>query len=219
MSEASPQRRSWIETLSSLTPLILGLLVTGVGATFTQIYNYRQLQLNQLAALDKFRPLLTSEKPEEREFAYASFAALGYDELALKMISLKNDGAGRAVVQDISASGAGIAKVTATQILQSIPARVYLHIGEESLRPVGNAVVQALSQAGLQPMGIENISGKAGVPNQTQVRFFNDADRPVAESVASLLTAQGVKGVVTVNNQGLKAKPGTIEVWFSKEIQ
>lgn len=68
-------------------------------------------------------------------------------------------------------------------------------------------------------MGIENISGKAGVPNQTQVRFFNDADRPVAESVASLLTAQGVKGVVTVNNQGLKAKPGTIEVWFSKEIQ
>lgn len=215
----APQKRSWIDVLAALTPLILGVLVTGVGAAFTQVYNYRQLQLNQLTALDKFRPMLISEKVEEWEFAYASFAALGYEELALKIIAVKNDGAGRAVAQDISVSGAGAVKQTAEQVLTSIPAQVYLHIGEESARKLSNDVAQALSQIGLQPMGTENVAGKAGTPNDTQVRFFNQADRAVAESVASVLKAQGIAGATTVSNEKLKAKPGTVEVWFGKDIK
>lgn len=219
MADTPTQRKSWLDVLAALTPLILGLLVTGVGALFTQVYNYRQLELNRLTALDKLRPLPTSEKPADREFAYASFIALGYEELALKMISLKQDGAGRAAALDISNSGAPAARATASELLASIPAQVYLHIGDESVRPLSDAVSAALSEAGLQPMGTENIAGKAGTPNQTQVRFFNEADRATAETIASLLRAQGVSGAIAADVASLKGRPGTLEVWFGKDVR
>ncbi len=93
------------DKLSSLTPLLIGLAVTGVGTYFTNIYNYRQLQLNQVEALDKLRPLLNSEKSEDRAFAYFAFTALGYEDLAVRMISVKQDDAGgRAVLEQIGKS-------------------------------------------------------------------------------------------------------------------
>ena len=39
------------DILSSLTPLIIGLSVTGVAAVFTHIYNFRQLQLAQIQSI------------------------------------------------------------------------------------------------------------------------------------------------------------------------
>ncbi len=219
MAESPAQKKSWIEVLAVLTPLILGLLVTGVGAAFTQVYNYRQLQLNQLAALDKFRSMLVSDKPEEREFAYASFAALGYEELALKMISLKQDGAGRAVAQEISISGAANARSTATAVLAMIPAQVYLHVGDEEARSKSDTIARKLSAAGFQAMGTENIAGKAGTPNSTQVRFFHEADKPNADAITSLLHSQGIADAAAVNKNNLKARPGTIEVWFGKDTK
>ncbi len=216
MSE-SP-KKSWLEVLSSLTPLILGVLITGLGAFFTQVYNYRQLQINQLSALDKFRPLLTSEKPEEREFAYASFAALGYETLALKMIDLKRDGAGRAVAQAIQSTGDASAQAAATETLAKIPAQVFLHIGDESQRAKAQANSRTLEEAGFQPMGIENVAAKGGVvPSKSQVRFFNDADKANAEAIANLLQHQGVADI-TAQKIALKARPGTIEVWLSRSV-
>src|SRR4051812_9011951 len=105
--EPSRTKKAWWEIVATLTPLMIGLGVTGVGAYFTQVYNFQQLQLNQLSALDKFRTLLVSESPSDREFAYASFAALGYEGLAVKLIKLKQDSAGRAVAQDIKSGATG----------------------------------------------------------------------------------------------------------------
>lgn len=218
MPEMSVPRKSGLEMLASLTPLILGVLVTGLGAFFTQVYNYRQLQLNQLTALDKFRSLLVSEKSEEREFAYASFAALGYEKLALKMIDLKRDGAGRAVAQEIKSTGDATAKAAATETLAKIPTQVFLQIGDEAQRAKAQAVSLALESAGFQPMGIENVSSKAGVPLKSQVRFFNEGDQANAETVATLLQHQGVADATAQKNGVLKARPGTIEVWFSKSV-
>jgi hypothetical protein len=99
------KRKDLWDKLSALTPLILGILVTGVGAFFTNIYNFRQLQLNQIAALDKLRPLLTSDNPQEREFAYSSFVALGYEDTAIKIISIKKDQSGRAVLEQLRERG------------------------------------------------------------------------------------------------------------------
>jgi len=218
MPDPSVPRKSWLDVLSSLTPLILGMLVTGLGAFFTQVYNYRQLQLNQLTALDKFRPLLVSEKADEREFAYASFAALGYEALALKMIDLKRDGAGRAVALEIKSSGDATVKAAATETLAKIPAQVFLHIGDEGQRAKGNALALALQGAGYQPMGIENVSGRAGVPAKSQVRFFNEGDKANAEAVADLIRQQGIPDVAAQQIGGLKARPGTIEVWLSRNL-
>jgi hypothetical protein len=91
------------DKIGSLTPLLIGLAVTGVGTYFTNIYNFRQLQLNQVEALDKMRPLLASEKVEDRTFAYSAFAALGYEDLAIRMIRVQHDDAGgREVLTQIS---------------------------------------------------------------------------------------------------------------------
>ncbi len=84
-------RKDFWDKLSSATPLLIGILVTGVGAIFTQIYNFQQLQLNQILALEKLRPLLVSDRPEDREFGYTSFAALGYEETAIRIIKVKKD--------------------------------------------------------------------------------------------------------------------------------
>ena len=218
MPDVPTPRKSWLDVLASLTPLILGVLVTGLGAFFTQVYNYRQLQLNQLTALDKFRPLLVSEKPDEREFAYASFAALGYEALALKMIDLKRDGAGRAVAQEIKSTGDATVKAAAAKTLAKIPAQIFLHIGDEAQRAKGNTLAAALQGAGYQPMGIENVSGRAGVPAKSQVRFFNEGDKANAEAVADLLRQQGIADVAAQQIGGLKARPGTIEVWLSRNV-
>jgi hypothetical protein len=121
MSDAQEKRKDLWDKLASITPLVLGIAVTGMGALFTQVYNYRQLQLNQITALDKLRPLLTSDKPEEREFGYASFAALGYEEVAVRIIQIKKDQSGRTVLVELQkSSGNPQLQANATDALKSL---------------------------------------------------------------------------------------------------
>ena len=108
------------DIISALTPLIIGILVTGVGAVFTHIYNFRQLQLNQIAALDKLRPLLTMESPQDREFAYTSFVALGYEKLAIRLIELQKDQTGRNVLTQLATTGPAETREKATAALRTL---------------------------------------------------------------------------------------------------
>jgi HEAT repeat protein len=119
MSDQENKKDIW-DKLAALTPLVLGLAVTGVGGFFTQVYNYHQLQLNQIEALDKLRPLLTSAKPEEREFGYASFAALGYEKVAIRMIGLNKDQSGRPVLVQLKNSGSSEVRTSASDALKSL---------------------------------------------------------------------------------------------------
>ena len=206
--------KRWYEVLGLLTPLILGVCVTGVGAVFTHVYNDRQLQINQLTALDKLRPLLESEKPLEREFGYQMFAALGYEHLALKLIQLKNDSAGRPVAQVIAISGNAAAKSEASAVLLTVPARVYLHIAADSQRPRATELQEVLLQKGFATQGIENVTSKA--PKRTDIRYFNDQDRPTAEAIAGVLKEKGISNMVVNRVSGLSARPGSLEVWFAE---
>jgi hypothetical protein len=79
-NEENKKKDIW-DKITAITPLLIGLLITGIGAIFTNIYNFRQLQLNEIAILDKFRPLLISKNPQEREFAYSTFVAVGQERL------------------------------------------------------------------------------------------------------------------------------------------
>ena len=109
------------DKLSSLTPLLIGLCVTGVGAIFTNVYNNRQLQLNQIQALDKLRPLLVSDKPEDRAFAYASFSALGYEQVAIGIIQAKQDSSGgRGVLVQLTKTGTEENRALASQALTGL---------------------------------------------------------------------------------------------------
>ncbi|HWE53610.1 MAG TPA: hypothetical protein VG273_27720 [Bryobacteraceae bacterium] len=115
-----PGRKDFWDKIGAATPLVLGLLVTGIGAIFTQTYNNRQLDLNKLEALDKLRPLLTSAKPEEREFGYSSFRALGYEELAIQIIKSTKDQSGRVVLQDIAKTAPPAIKSQADAALKTL---------------------------------------------------------------------------------------------------
>jgi len=127
-AEENPKKKDGWEILAALTPLILGLAVTGVGAIFTHLYNQRQLefnqlknereiQLNQIQALDKLRPLLTSENPQDREFAYSSFVLMGYEKVVLKMISSTKDPSGKSVAEDLLKSSDETIRNSAQQTL------------------------------------------------------------------------------------------------------
>jgi hypothetical protein len=198
---------------------LIGIFVTGGGAYFTKLYNDRQLQLTQLSALDKFRPLLLSDDPAEREFAYASFRELGYEQLALRIIDLKRDPAGRAVVQDIEQTGSADARQFASMALKMLPVQVYLHIGNAGQESRAKSVAAALQEAGLKSMGIENVAGKASLPDVTQVRYFNEADKDVANKVLDILKSNGVQSSETRLLTFLRAPPGSLEIWFASEIE
>lgn len=219
MADEIVRKKPWHEILVALTPLILGLAVTGVGAFFTQVYNYRQLEVNQLNVLDKFRPLLVSENPFDREFAYASFTALGHEQLALKLIQMKQDSAGRSVAQQIKLSGSGVAKAEATAALSVIPVQVFLQIASEVQRERAKEVVAALQLRGYIAPGIENISGKADSPKKTNVRYFNEGDKPIAEAIASILKEKGVADAYAYHVPQFKVKPGSLEVWFAADVK
>ncbi|MGH8477052.1 MAG: SPOR domain-containing protein [Methylococcales bacterium] len=210
-------KKTWWEVLAALTPLILGICVTGIGVFFTNVYNFRQLQLNQLSALEKFRGLLVSENPYDREFAYASFAALGYENLAIKLINLKDDSAGRAVVQEIKLSGSASAKVEAASALPTLPVQVYIQIAAEEQREKAQQIRNVLQQKGYVAPGIENISGKADIPKNTNVRYFNEEDKSIADAVVSILKEHGISSAYAYRVSRLKVKPGSLEIWFSAD--
>jgi hypothetical protein len=219
MPDEVTKQKPWYEVLAALTPLILGLCITGVGTFFTQVYNFRQLQITQLNALDKFRSQLVSENPYDREFAYASFAALGHEQLALKLIQLKQDSAGRSVAQEIKLSGSATAKAEASAALSTIPAQVYVQIASESQREKAKEVVAALQQRGYVTPGIEDVSGKADSPKNTNVRYFNDEDKAAAEAIAAILKEKGIATAYAYRVAQFKVKPGSLEVWFSADTR
>jgi hypothetical protein len=209
--------KKWHEILASLTPLILGLAATAVGAIFTQVYNFRQLELTQLSALEKFHSLLVSENPYDREFAYASFSALGYEQLALRIIQMKQDTAGRAVLEEIKQSGSTIAKQQASDALVSVPARVLLHVGSEAQKERAKAIVSKLQEGGFIVPAIENVFGTAQLPLKTNVRYFNTEDKTSAEAITQILKSHGVPDAYEDNVTRFKVRPGSLEVWFSPD--
>lgn len=211
----SPIKKPWYEVLATLTPLIVGVCVTGVGAFYTHVNNSRQLQLNQITALDKFRPLLLSESNADREFAYASFAALGYESLALKIIQTKQDPAGRAVAEDIKESGSGADKAEAVAALASIPARVFIHVGTENQRVAATALGETLKRQGFAVQGVEKV---AAVPSATSVRYFNEEDRAAADAIATTLKQNGAADAVAQRVTRYKVRPGSLEVWLSAAV-
>src|SRR6266481_3866633 len=95
------RRKDIWDKIAAVTPLVLGLIVTGGAAIFGYLHNARQDKLAEIAALEKLQPKLTSEEPGDHEFAYTAFAALGYGDLALRLIRLRNDEKAADVVNSI----------------------------------------------------------------------------------------------------------------------
>jgi len=114
--------KGFLATLIALQPLLAGVLIAGVGTIATIIYNNHQLQLVQLNALDKYRTYLASTDPQEREFGYQAFLALGQESFVAKLIGIKKDPAGEDVLITITEQSKDpAARAVARQSLLSLP--------------------------------------------------------------------------------------------------
>jgi hypothetical protein len=105
----SPNPKDFWDKISSITPLLIGFFVTAVGTYLGQLHNLRQDKLAEVNALEKFQHLLESNDPVQREFGYASFAALGYEQLAIKLSSLTRDQAAKTILESIKQSNPSLA--------------------------------------------------------------------------------------------------------------
>jgi hypothetical protein len=114
-SDKKTGRDLW-DKLSSITPLVTGILITGMGTVATIIYNNRQQEilrlqnasekvrldsdaahqhtLQRIEALDKNMKYLISKDPRERQLGYFNFSALGFRSEALQIIAMSKDSAG-----------------------------------------------------------------------------------------------------------------------------
>lgn len=152
---ADEGKKDFWDKLSALTPLILGLAVTGLGAIFTQRFNEHQLQLNKIEALDKLRPLLSSSKPEERAFGYTAFSSLGYEKIAIQIIALNKDESGRPLLLEAQKSGSPEVKEQATGALDSLnKARMLVNIGEFGTTNAQEAAQKAKASGNLDEMKV-----------------------------------------------------------------
>jgi hypothetical protein len=182
------------DKLAALTPLIIGLLVTGVGATFTNIYNYRQLQLNQITALEKLRPLLVSKEAQDREFGYSAFVALGYEQIAIKIIASSQDQSGRKILNKLATSSEDAVKDSARSALKDIDeaARLVNKFEFGSVDGIASWIQRGKSIA--LEYGVKTKLGEALIADTTVQAGASRAKR-IAEAVTAQLKGSPSSGV------------------------
>jgi hypothetical protein len=243
-SEPAAPKKQWYEILSVLTPLIVGIFVTFSGIVITNEFNQKQLQinsannvtklkiddintkrqlkLNEVTLLDKFHAKLISKDDDDRTYAYAMFDYLGHTELAIKIGAGRNDTALRPVLENVIAASDKEYSKLSKDLLTSIPAKIYLHIGNKSQHDQASKIEAALKDQKFLVQGIENLNGKATMPNITDVRYFNAEDLAAAESIKKILEENGIIEVKLnkLNKvKRYKVRPGSLEIWFADDVK
>lgn len=208
-----PRKSLW-EILAMLTPLIVGIGVTGVGTLFTHHYNNRQLQLAEVELLGKYKDLLQSEHDFDRAFAYETFLVLNYGDMAVRLISYRQDPAGRDVLREAEKAGAESTQARAKAALKTLPSKVYIHTTSSTQNALVGPLRMALEEQGFVVADdVEDVSGKVGLPKKANVRYFDSADEETAKSVVGILEQQRIPAY-SVQIGGYKTRPGNIEIWF-----
>lgn len=186
--EAEKRPKDIWDKWAAITPLVLGLLVSGGAAIFGAIHNSKQDKLAEISALDKFQPRLNSPDPLEREFAYSAFVALGYDEIALRLIRLRKDLDAEGIVQSIKQSNRSLA-AEANATLKTL---------HEAQGPDGRTVKFQTTSDGtvsfedgwneknIVPVEIPQLRGIAGAPASGMVLIYKDAAADLKAAFAEL---------------------------------
>jgi predicted negative regulator of RcsB-dependent stress response len=119
------------EKLGTFSTLFSSVILGAVGLFATHAYNQHQLaqqrqdslekaRIERAQVLDKFWHYVVSVEPREREFGYAMFAYFDQADLALKLIALKKDQAGAAVVESLKQSTDASIRSAALQTLLTL---------------------------------------------------------------------------------------------------
>lgn len=120
--------KDFFDKLSSLN----GVFIAIAGFCATYIYNVNQIQIQKektnseihatkVEILEKCMKYVTSENPKEREFGYTVYTTTGFEELAMKLILIKNDNtAGTDIIKNIASDKDSRFKDEAKTILQKL---------------------------------------------------------------------------------------------------
>src|SRR5262249_51821242 len=125
-----PTKDSW-DKLAALSGLVSGVVVALIGFYATNVYNRRQraveehrkdqeVLIAQVQTVEKFIPHLASQNEQTKGAALVAIAALGNEELAVKLASaFRGPGATRALTA-IASSAAPEAAKSAAQALRDV---------------------------------------------------------------------------------------------------
>jgi hypothetical protein len=219
MSEESDNKKEplW-KIIAALTPLILGVCVTGTGVLLNHNYNKQQIKLNELTLMDKFKGDLISENSIDRGFAYAAFDALGYSDIALKLIATSKDAAGRTLAQKVNEAKdtASDEKKNASSILSSLPNRIDMQIANDEQKTEAETIRTYLKKLG-NTVSLIEIVGAGRSTSSTEVRYFFESDKEAASYVVGVLQSfVKIDAPKFVRGYEKTAKKGNVEIWLAK---
>ena len=94
---------------------------------------------------------------------------------------------------------------------------VYVQVdqGKPEQAEAASEVVKSLKTNDVIAPGVERLPVEK-MPENTQVRYFHEADKPRAEALAAIVGKEAKSEVYTAKLD-LKAKPGTLELWYGKQ--
>ena len=117
---------------------------------------------------------------------------------------------------EIDRTAVAATPVSSTAYGQLKSSVIYIQVSRDNsaLQDLAARVMAELQAHGIIAPGIERLDPTV-VPGKTQVRYFDDADFSKAQDLAGIV-AEVTKFPVFVAKPDLKAKPGTLELWFGK---
>jgi hypothetical protein len=222
MGTESSSGAAWYEILSKITPLLLGVFITGGGIWATNHVQEAQLQLSQINSLFGFLPKMRSTDPAECVSAFEAFNGDGLEVLLINIVDRTKEPCGRPRLRAIAASNNREAKALAGKALHNLPIQVFMHIDSDAQAVAANHFAQAVDGYGAHEeigptfsyRGVAVVGNNS--PAQPEIRYFVDSDRADAEQLA-VLYRQSIEGPApSVELKTMMAKPGTLEVWMPR---
>jgi hypothetical protein len=216
----------WYEVLSKLTPLLIGICVTGTGLWVSTGLQQRQLELTQIQSLSNFLPKVYSNRPQECLSAFESFVGERFNELLIDIMDRTAEPCGRPRLQSLVNQTRGPMQQRALRALRDLPVQVFLnYTGDRRQGQQAKTLGKCIDAYGINddadPLRfsyrgpIEKLMRAKEAPAQPEIRYFIQSDREEADVVAGMY-ARLIGGQPEVKFLPLMARPGTLEVWMPR---
>jgi hypothetical protein len=232
------------EMLPWLQGVLLPVAVAAVGGLYTYVqnnHNERNLQqekdradvTSRAAQASQLLIHLASTNDRERLLSIKLAEQLGKDnllpqELVPVLIEIASSDPSAAVSRAAGEALADTKRVTtvapngnvstqsvAPATLQTLPARVYVHIRSEEQRPVARVLSSALEQGGFNVPGIQRV--EVG-PARSELRYFAGSSQEDIQGIEKVLAAEGLSvkdADLSSQYKGLRSRH--YELWLAPD--
>jgi hypothetical protein len=158
--------------------------------------------------------VLTSQDKLVRQKGLEFYHRVASSNLDLTLAVLKATETDRSFVENLSGNEVS----DFNSISNTLPARLYIHISEESQRESARQATEALTGHGYIVPGIQNVGSKA--PRDNELRYFrkDDPGMPAPKAIKEILDhatgQQWVERYAAGYENSPNIRPGHFEIWF-----